>query len=184
MKIIKLLLSTVLVVLTLQNYSCSREIFIPNLLITGENGYNFFQSQKEWMKLKKRHRESYQFTVYEQSYAGFGSETTIMVMNGEVVSREYQSFSMDENDGTKEVIDHYYEGKEQLGMHSEGWEPVDLDEMYHDCGSEYLRVDPDSHTLYFDTNEEGVISLCGNVPDLCADDCFNGFTISKFEWLQ
>lgn len=184
MKVIKLYVSFILLMLMLQNYSCSRDVFVPNLLITGENGYNFIQSQKEWNKLKKRHKESYQYTVYEQSYTGFGSETTISVMNGEVVSREYQSFYMNENDGTKELIDSYYEEKEELGTHSEGWEPVDLDVMYSECGSEYLRVDPDTHTLYFDTDEDGVISLCGNVPDLCADDCFNGFTISKFEWLQ
>lgn len=184
MKVINIYVSFILLTLLLQNFSCSREVFVPNLLVTGENGYNFIQSQKEWNKIKKRHRESYQYTVYEQLHTGFGSETTISVKDGEVVSREYQSFYIDENDGTKEFIDSYYEKKEELGIHSEGWEPVDLDVMYSDCGSEYLRVDPDTHTLYFDTNEEGVIMLCGNVPDLCADDCFNGFTISKFEWLQ
>lgn len=183
MKILKLHLSFYLLFFLLPS-SCSTEVFAPNLLITGENGYNFVQSQKEWNKLKKRHKDSYRYTVLEQSFTGFGSETTITVMKGEVITRDYKSYNISENDGTKEVIDSYHEEREDLGMHSEGWPPVDLDEMYRDCGSEYLMVDPESHTLYFDTDEEGVISLCGNVPDLCGDDCFEGFTISEFEWMQ
>lgn len=183
MKVLKLHLSFILLTLMMQN-SCSTEEFAPNLLVTGENGYNFVQSQKEWNKLKKRHKESYRYTVVEQSYTGFGSETTITVMKGEVVSREYESFRISEDDGSKEMIASYYEEKEDLGKNSEGWPPVNLDEMYKDCGSDYLMVDPETHTLYFDTNEEGVISLCGNVPDLCGDDCFEGFIISNFEWVE
>lgn len=183
MKILKLLVLLYLPVLLMQ-HSCSTEVFAPNLLVTGENGYNFVQSQKEWNKRKKQHKESYKYTVLEQSFSGFGSETTMTVINGEVVSREYESFRISDEDGSKEMLDSYSEDKEDLGTHSEGWPPVDLDEMYNDCGTEYLMVDPETHTLYFDTNEEGVISLCGNVPDLCGDDCFEGFTISKFEWLK
>lgn len=183
MKILKLHLSYFILIL-LVPYSCTTELFVPNLLVTGENGYNFMQSQKEWKKLKKRHKESYRYTVLEQSFTGFIGETTMTVLKGEVVSRKYEAFMMSENDGIKELVSSYFEEKEQLGSHSEGWPPVDLDELYKDCGSEYLRVDPETHTLYFDTNEEGVISLCGNVPDLCGDDCYNGFNIPNFEWLE
>lgn len=183
MRFLKLFLLIFFPVYMMQN-SCSSEMYAPNLLVTGDSGYNYVQSQKEWNKLKKRHQNSYQYTVLEQSFSGFGSETTITVINGDVVSRKYESFSISEEDGTKEIIDSYVEEKEELGMHDEGWPPVDLDEMYKDCGTDYLMVDPDSHTLYFDTNEDGVMTLCGNVPELCGDDCFNGFSITNFQWLK
>ena len=183
MKILKLLSIVIFPVLMIQN-SCSSEEYAPNLLITGENGYNYVQSQKEWIKLKKKHKNSYQFTVLEQSFSGFGSETTITVVDGDVVSRKYESYRISDEDGSKEMIDSYFEENEELGSHSEGWPPEDLDKMYRDCGSDYLMVDRETHTLYFDTNEEGVMTLCGNVPDLCGDDCFEGFSISLFEWLE
>ena len=173
-----------IVLLFLMPYSCSTEIFAPNLLITGENGYNFVQSQKEWKVLKKKHQDSYRYTVLEQSFSGFGSETTITVMEGVIVSRQYESFQISENDGSKEVLSTYFEEGEDIGSHSDGWPAYDMDKMYSECSSDYLMVDPETHTLYFDTNEDGVVSLCGNVPDLCGDDCFEGFTISKFEWMQ
>lgn len=164
--------------------SCSAELYSPNLLITGNSGYNFVQSQKEWNKLKRRYKESYTYTIFEQSHTGSGSETTIVVKNGEVISREYEYFTVSEDDGTREVTNSFYEEKEELSSHPEGWAPVKMDDLYRDCGAKYLKVDPETHTLYFDTNDEGVIILCGNVPDLCADDCFQGFTISRFEWLK
>ncbi|MEG9326589.1 hypothetical protein SAMN04488034_102281 [Salinimicrobium catena] len=179
----KLYLSIILLVF-LMPYSCSTEVFAPNLLVTGENGYNFVQSQKEWKTLKKRHQDSYRYTVLELSFSGFGSETTVTVIDGKVVSREYEAFQMSEDDGSKEVLNSYFEEGEDIGSHSEGWPAYDMDKMYTECGSDYLMVDPETHTLYFDTTEEGVMTLCGNVPDLCGDDCFEGFSMSEFEWMK
>lgn len=173
-----------LLAFTLILLACSPDLYAPNLLVTGENGYNYRQSEKEWKKLKDIHQNSYSYTVGEQSVSGFGSETTISVLNGVVVSRDYEAYVMSENDGSKEITGTYSESEEDLGSHSEGAPPVILDELYEDCGTEYLMVDPETNTIYFDTNEEGVISLCGHVPELCGDDCFVGFSITKFEWLD
>lgn len=165
-------------------FSCSADLYAPNLLVTGENGYNYLQSEKEWKKLKDKHQNSYSYTVSEQSFSGFGSETTIMVMDGQVVSRNYKAYIISENDGSKEITETYTETEGDLGSHSEGAPPVTLDELYEDCRTEYLMVDPETHTIYFDTTEEGVISLCGHVPELCGDDCFVGFRLTRFEWLK
>lgn len=173
-----------LLVFSLLLFSCSTDLYAPNLLVTGENGYNYLQSEKEWKKLKNKHQNSYSYTVGEESFSGFGSETTITVMNGEVVSRKYEAYMISENDGSKEITETYTETEDDLGSHSEGAPPVTLDELYEDCGTEYLMVDPETNTIYFDTNEEGVISLCGHVPELCGDDCFVGFRLTKFEWLK
>lgn len=163
--------------------SCSTEAYAPNLMVTGESGYTFIQSYKQWEKLKRKHQNSYQYKITDLSFSGFGSETLLTIQNGEVVRRAYQSFLMSENDGTRELIEEYEEVGEDIGTHKEGAKAVTLDELYEDCGSEYLMVDPDTHTLYFDTDEEGVMKLCGNVPDLCGDDCFEGFHISMFKWM-
>lgn len=164
--------------------ACSPDLYAPNLRVTGENGYNYLQSEKEWKNLKSSHENSYSYSIGEQSVSGFGSETTITVIDGHVVSRKYEAFLMSENDGSKEITETYSETEDDLGSHSEGAPPVILDELYEDCGTEYLMVDPETNTIYFDTNEEGVISLCGHVPELCGDDCFVGFRLTKFEWLK
>lgn len=164
--------------------ACSPDLYAPNLLVTGDNGFNYMQSEKEWKKLKITHQNSYSYTVSEQSFSGNGTETTISVLKGIVVSRAFEAFLISENDGSKEILETYSETEEDLGSHSEGAPPVTLDVLYEDCGTHYLMVDPETNTIYFDTNEEGVISLCGHVPDLCGDDCFVGFSITKFNWLN
>lgn len=175
--------SWILVGVILMFISCSTDVHAPNLLVSGDSGYNFVQSHKQWTIAKNKHKNSYQYAVLDQSFTGYGSETTITVKEGEVVRRQYESFLISENDGSRERVGGYDEHGSEVGAHEEGAKPVTLDVLYNDCGSDYLMVDPDDHTLYFDTDEEGIISLCGNVPDLCADDCFVGFRLSMFAWL-
>ena len=164
-------------------FSCSMESVRENLLIEGEHGFNFTESKSQWDELKKRNGNSYEYTLLEQSWTGVGSETTITVEKGKVVGRDFVAFVISEEDGTKEITDTYKEeSKKEIGTHSLGAPPQSIDDLYKTCVSEYLIADPDSNTVYFDTNEEGIIALCGYVPVGCGDDCFKGIVISHFAW--
>ena len=163
--------------------SCSIESVRENLLIEGEHGFNFRESKSQWDELKKRNGNSYNYTMVEQSWTGVGSETTIHVEKGKVVARYFIAFIISEEDGTKEITDTYSEeSKKDLGKHSLGAPPYSIDDLYKTCVSKFLIADPDYNTVYFDTNEEGVIALCGYVPVDCGDDCFKGLVISHFAW--
>lgn len=162
--------------------ACSLEALKDNLVVTGESGYNYRDSRKQWMRLKAEHKNSYQYSILELSFTNNGSETTITVKNGKVTARDYEAFLISEEDGSRTILSTYSEEKKDLGTHTEGAPPVTIDDLYDTCLAKYLTVDPETNTVYFDTNESGVISLCGFVPDLCQDDCFVGFDISGFSW--
>tara|TARA_R110000851_G_scaffold279768_1_gene433063 strand:- start:472 stop:612 length:141 start_codon:yes stop_codon:yes gene_type:complete len=45
-------------------------------------------------------------------------------------------------------------------------------------------VDKEKNTLYFETEINGIMTLCGFVPNGCADDCYQGISIDSFEWVN
>ena len=53
-----------------------------------------------------------------------------------------------------------------------------LDQVYEKARTEWLIKRKDA-TVYFEANNNGLISSCGYVPDGCMDDCFRGITISS-----
>lgn len=164
-------------------FSCSVETLQENLTIEGEHGYNFRESKAEWDVLKKKNGNSYSYTILEQSWTGAGSETTIIVEKGKVVSRNYIAFVISDEDGHKEITDSYEEkSRKEIGKHSSGAPPHTMDDLYKTCISQYLVVDPDANQVYFETNVEGVMMLCGFVPAGCHDDCYRGIRISHFSW--
>ena len=134
--------------------------------------------------MKAENGNSYFYVFLEQSFAGFGSETKITVNRGKVISRHYEAFEISEEDGVKTITFSYAEEfKKDLGKHPDGAEPVTMDQLYRSCVAQYLIADPDANEVYFDTNEEGVMMLCGFVPIGCQDDCYKGITLSEFSWM-
>ncbi|MGB7843176.1 MAG: hypothetical protein WBL21_10315 [Salinimicrobium sp.] len=162
--------------------ACSIQDLKKNLVVTGESGYNFTESRKQWVRLSAEHKNSYSYSILELSVTNNGSETSITVKNGKVTARDYEAFLISEEDGSRTILSTYSEKKNELGKHAEGASPVTIDDLYETCLADYLVVDTEANTVYFDTNETGVISLCGFVPNLCQDDCFVGFDISSFSW--
>lgn len=162
---------------------CSMDHIHENVDKEGEYGFNFRESKIEWEKLKARNGNSYIYSVMEESFTGRGSETTITVVRGRVISRYFEAYLVSENDGTKEVLYTYREeSKNELGSHQEGALPLTMDELYRSCVSQYLIADPDSNEVYFETNDRGIMMLCGFVPFGCQDDCYRGIRISHFSW--
>ncbi len=163
--------------------SCSMESINENMDKDGENGFNFIESKQERNKLKGRNGNSYVYTISEQSFAGFGSETTIEVQKGKVISRFYEAYEISENDESTTIILSYWEtSKKELGSHSEGAPAVTMDDLYKTCISQYLIADPNANEVYFETNGQGVMTMCGFVPYGCQDDCYRGIMLSHFAW--
>lgn len=164
-------------------FSCSADAMQEKLSVEGEYGYDFRESKAAWKNLKKEHGNSYEYVVLEQSFTGHGSETTIEVVEGKVMGRYYIAFIISDEDGSKNITHRYEEtSKREIGSHSLGAPPYTIDDLYRTCLSKYLTVDHEANEVYFETNSEGLMILCGFVPVGCQDDCYRGIRISEFSW--
>lgn len=170
----------IIILLAITFVSCEKE---DNILeIKGENNYSYNQSLNTWHQLKSSHGNSYTYETSTGSWAGYGSATTLEIENGIIISRTYQRYQIDESNGDKINIDSYTETTEDLGSHDYGASLLTFDEIYDICAEEYLTVDKKNNTIYFETTENGILELCGYVPNNCMDDCFTGVRISAFNW--
>lgn len=152
--------------------------------LKGENGFTYNESLKQWTELKDINGNSYIYQTTFVSWTGFGSITELTIEEGVVTSRVYQEFKTNETNGQREIIDTYTETKTNLGSHDKGAYSLTIDDLYNSCASEYLTVDKENNTLYFETELDGLMSLCGFVPEGCMDDCFRGVKINSFKWID
>ena len=141
-------------------------------------------SQQQWEKEKPEHENSYRYTVKFNSAFGFGSTTVITVMNGSVTGRDFEAYTLTGSTGTKTVTQSWSETADDLMRHNEGAEAVTLDVIYGRCREQWLTVNTKTYKTYFEKDHNGIISLCGYVRNGCQDDCFQGVTLSAFEWLR
>ena len=154
--------------------------------ITGASGISYNDSKTIWDELKVQNNETYSYTVSFISWTGVGSRTTITVKDGVVSKREYlylEQILNEESQLVEEEIDSYTETGEEIGSHSEGFNPLLIDELYQTCLSDYLNINEADNEIYFNTDGAGIISNCGFVEKGCVDDCFSGFRISEFNWI-
>lgn len=152
--------------------------------LKGENGLSYNESLNKWTDLKKVNGSSYIYQTTFLSWAGFGSTTELKIVDGKVTARIYEGFSTDEQTGERTITDSYEEDEETLGSHEKGATPLTIDELYNSCASDYLIVDIKNNTLYFETEINGLMTLCGFVPNGCADDCYQGISIDSFDWID
>jgi len=152
--------------------SCSKNIVSPS-------GVSYQQSLNNWLAYKASINNNYTYTVVSGSVFGFGSETKITVQNGVVTARDYKATRKAGNPPVDSIYNTWTETAANLNTHSGGAETLNLDDIYAKAKSEWLTADKDKNTIYFETDDKGLISSCGYVPKNCADDCFRGITIKS-----
>ena len=142
---------------------------------------DYTNSYHTWTVFKDSSHNSYQYKVTNGSWTGYSAETIITVRAGKVMERSFVA-KQNANNGTGAftVLDQWTEAENQLSTHEMGVAPVTLDKIYETASQDWLKKRDDAKT-YFETNNRGMISLCGYVPDGCQDDCFQGITISFIE---
>ncbi|MEM7106388.1 MAG: hypothetical protein AAF502_24890 [Bacteroidota bacterium] len=156
--------------------------------VVSEYGFNYMESLGAWEKLKAENGNSYVYRISYASWVGYHNYTEISVRNGKIVSRKYEEFSpgkmVDEDGNSVKNPDDitYVENQDQINSNSQGFHAVLFEELYKSCGKDYIIEDPQWNSISFDTNEEGIMTLCGYTPNNCADDCFRGLYVSEFSW--
>lgn len=160
--------------------SCEKTVLTT---FTGDGEFTFAESLLHWHNLKKEKGNSYLYKTRFTSFSGYRSSTEIKVEDGIVTSRIFESSLTDDTTGESTPFESYTETGAELGTNQSGADILTLDELYRACATQYLIVDPVENNLYFNTQADGVMTLCGYFPYRCADDCFEGISIDEFEWL-
>lgn len=170
--------------------SCNRdedssisELSVLTRLI-GEGDMSFTDSLGKWGDLKTKNGNSYVYQTTFSSWAGFGSTTELRIENGKITQRVFEAYTIDSNTGNINITDSYTETVSDLGANEIGAALRTIDDLYSSCAGKYLIVDESKNTLYFQTEINGLMTLCGFVPNQCMDDCYQGITISAFEWID
>jgi len=136
------------------------------------------KSQSTWFQLKAQHENSYQYSRIFSSWAGFGHKTTISVIQGKVVKREYQAWGR-QIDNTV----HWQEESNNLDSHSEGASSSTMDQLYQQCGLILENNDKPENKITLNFDPQGILAHCLYTPNNCADDCSQGISISNFRFL-
>ncbi len=141
------------------------------------------KSQSVLSDFKKRTDNFYEYTVVSSSWIGVTWETTIVVSDGEVIQRHFKYTNTEalENNIPQEELE-WTENKSQIGNHTIGFDPITLDEVYTKAEQEWLPK-RDDVKIYFETENNGLISTCGYVENGCQDDCFVGIHIKRIKAL-
>lgn len=145
---------------------------------------DFENSKEAFLKFKQNSNNSYTYIITGSSFAvDYGWETTITVVRGEVVKREFRYLGAAVNIPDSELA--WVEQKEELNTHkfSSAAEPLTLDVIYEKAENDWL-LKRKGTTTYFELENDGLISVCGYVESGCMDDCFVGITIKSIVALQ
>ncbi len=142
----------------------------------------FKRSYAAWQQFKQSSENSYRYTVTSGSWTGVSSETTIVVQNGQVSRRTYVYRVPTDTPGESVIATEWTEEGDAVGTHAEGADWITLDEIYDRAETDWLKKRAGAET-FFEAKNAGLISVCGYVPEGCADDCFNGISIQSVEKL-
>jgi len=150
------------------------------------NDTAYDKSYKAWQNFKAESKNSYTYTVNAGSVFGYGSETKITVQNGIVITRDFLSYSLVYTPNGvpgKTLREQWHEDKTSLNQHNSGAAPITLEAVYQKVKNEWLSADKKKNTIYFETNNNGMISNASYVPNGCQDDCSIGISISEIKAL-
>lgn len=161
-------LTGLVVLILFLTVSCSKDELRSDL----ENSYD------NWEDFKKANNNSYFYNATTSSWAGFSTETTIVVKNGVVTEKIYKMYTINGSNGVKTLTASWSEDTPSLGSHQQGAETLTIDQIYEKAKNVWLKADKEINTIYFEEKNSGMISKCGYVPKGCMDDCFIGIEIS------
>ncbi|MCM4167556.1 hypothetical protein KCTC52924_00943 [Arenibacter antarcticus] len=146
----------------------------------------FENSRKAMLDFKESSNNSYKYVVPGGSVlVSFGWESTITVTHGKVTQRHFRYTSTEGlSDNVPQEELEWVENENEINSHEHtsaayAWT---LDEIYDKAQQEWL-VNRKNVKIYFEAENNGLISSCGYVEDGCMDDCFNGINIKSIEAL-
>ncbi|PTQ96804.1 hypothetical protein C8P68_104293 [Mucilaginibacter yixingensis] len=152
--------------------SCKKDSF--------SNQSEFNASLQKWNTYKASVKNSYSYIAYSGSVFGYASQTAITVINGTVVQRFYTlTRAKTSATDTVTVMESWSENPQTLNSHQDGAATLTIDQIYEKAQKEWLTADKKQNEITFETDDKGIIAVCGYTPKDCVDDCFRGITIKN-----
>ena len=168
----------------MKKIQCYYALLLIGILLTSCEKSNlnyensFESSYQEWLSFKQTSGNSYHYVVTGGSVFDPGWQTDITVTQGKVTQRHFKFTSVTGLGNIPAEALEWTENENEINSHTtSGADALTLDQVYEKARSEWLIKRKDAKA-YFETNNNGLISTCGYVPDGCMDDCFVGINIA------
>lgn len=175
----------------------NRNYLVPLLFITiflfscsPEEDFNYQSdlesSQASWLEFKESSNNSYKYVVSKGSvFTSYGWETTITVLNGVIIERDFKYTSGAEDFIPEDQLE-WTENEHQINsldhQYTSAFYALTLDEVYEKAKREWL-IKRKGAISYFESENNGLISICGYSKKGCMDDCFVGVIVKAVEAL-
>jgi hypothetical protein len=143
---------------------------------------DFDKSYAAWVSYRSSVNNSYNYTAVAYNSASYAT-TTITVMQGQVIQREYAYyefvFTSTTADPTRKLVKQWKESDLTLNTHSgEGAALLTMDDIYYRAENVWLTAHQPENYIVFETKNDGLISTAGYYPDHCVGNCFIGINIA------
>ena len=164
-------------------------LFIIGLLITftacSNDDFNeqsdFEKSLNAFRSFKRECNDTYQYKVTGSTWVGVSWHTVITVKEGKVIQRAFKyDYIRDEFLENMKEEQEWVENEDEICSHENypAAAAINMDEVYDLAKNKWLQKK--EHTeLFFETDNHGMISLCGYRDVRCTDDCFRGISIES-----
>lgn len=193
MKTIQIIL-TLCCLFLLSNWSFAQKNYI--------DAADFEKSLKTWEEGKAAHQNSYEFSLVKGSFSGYTATTTFTVVEGILVKRSFNEILPDSAGGNRKG-ESWVETEDKINSHESGEKWVTMDQIYAYAKNYVGKETPKKEkaadeneitdgivppkldiSVFFSTEYAGIISLVGSRPNGCMDDCFSGYRVVGFKWLD
>ena len=158
-------------------------IFISCKKHKSDFAHDFSQSASAWSEFKSSSGNNYTYEAAGSSWTGFSWKTVITVRNGKVIQRSYKLTPQQGNPGNIPANQlEWTETENEINTHTQSYaaEGITLDEVYEKASTIWL-IKGEKRTIYFESKNNGMISLCGYREEACSDDCFTGIRINYIQ---
>ncbi|ASV32690.1 hypothetical protein [Maribacter cobaltidurans] len=147
---------------------------------------DFEESQKIWLDFKESSNNSYKYVVSEGSgFTTYGWETTVTVSNGIIIKRDFKYTAGAEGFVPEDQLE-WTENQNEINSpeheHTSAFPALTLDTIYTKAKQEWL-IKKENTDVFFESENDGMISTCGYVMNNCLDDCFVGVHIKNIKVL-
>ena len=145
-------------------------------------------SQQKWVAFRNTNHNNYTYTAYYFSIVGNQSaETKFTIRAGKITNRSFlyiKYLGSAANPNLRDTVKNWQETANTLNTHgTEAHELLTLDQIYSTAKNVWLKADPAKNDIYFEANNDGLISSAGYVPKGCQDDCLTGIYIKDIKAL-
>jgi hypothetical protein len=141
-------------------------------------------SLKAWNAYKAKVNNTYAYTTTFSPVTDVNNQTTITVVSGVITARDFYSYQINYNPSTNvsttTLASEWHEKTADVGAHTaDGATLYTIDDLYSLAKNSWLGADKSKNTVYFETNNNGIISKAGYVPNGCKEGCFIGTQIKS-----